>query len=296
MSALTSLFTSMANKIRSKVGGSDTYTPTEMVSAIDDVYDAGVASATTPITPSNSSPASMTSGTGYKPTTNGYAIESYSDISISQGAWTLLYDGEIYKMGNTAVATLASTIKMLTPSDASPAQIENGGYYNAMNSGYAYKTQVHLLPGRNLSSGCLANARSSTSWTTYSFSSSTAYDPDGASATFLLDTKFAHLNSSGAIVVDRAIPTAYLSGYVLRGVTSSGSAVYGGVRFLKNGTEISGASCNGSSSTASPSFRRVSTSFAVGDVITLQTKVSSTTQAYIQSVFTITWEGIGYPD
>ena len=41
MSALTDLFSSFANKIRSKTGSSDTYTPTEMVDAIDDVYDAG---------------------------------------------------------------------------------------------------------------------------------------------------------------------------------------------------------------------------------------------------------------
>ena len=40
MSALTTLFSSLANKIRSKTGGSDTYTPPEMVDAIDDVYDA----------------------------------------------------------------------------------------------------------------------------------------------------------------------------------------------------------------------------------------------------------------
>lgn len=48
MSALTDLFTAYANKIRSKVGGSDTYTPPEMVDAIDDVYDAGVAAGATP--------------------------------------------------------------------------------------------------------------------------------------------------------------------------------------------------------------------------------------------------------
>lgn len=48
MSALTDLFTALANKIRSKTGGSDTYTPPEMVAAIDDVYDAGVAAGTTP--------------------------------------------------------------------------------------------------------------------------------------------------------------------------------------------------------------------------------------------------------
>ncbi len=46
MSALTDLFTALATKIRSKTGGSDTYTPPQMVNAIDDVYDAGVAAGT----------------------------------------------------------------------------------------------------------------------------------------------------------------------------------------------------------------------------------------------------------
>lgn len=41
MSALTDYFTSLANKIRSVLGGSATYTPAQMVSAIDDIYAAG---------------------------------------------------------------------------------------------------------------------------------------------------------------------------------------------------------------------------------------------------------------
>lgn len=43
MSALTDYFTSLANKIRSKLGTQSTYTPDECVNAIDDVYDKGVA-------------------------------------------------------------------------------------------------------------------------------------------------------------------------------------------------------------------------------------------------------------
>lgn len=42
MSALTDFFTSLANKIRSKLGTSTTYTPAQAVSAIDDVYTKGV--------------------------------------------------------------------------------------------------------------------------------------------------------------------------------------------------------------------------------------------------------------
>ena len=117
MSALTSLFTSMANKIRSKVGGSQTYTPTEMVSAIDDVYDAGIADATTSITPSDASPVSMSANTGYKPTTNGYAIESNPTS--------------------------------LTPSDSSPVSISNGTIYKAGGGGYAIESQpTSVTPSR----------------------------------------------------------------------------------------------------------------------------------------------------
>lgn len=74
MSALTDLFTAMANKIRSKTGGSDTYTPPEMVSdGIDDVYDAGVAAGTTP-----TQTKSVTAGTSQVTVTpdTGYALSS----------------------------------------------------------------------------------------------------------------------------------------------------------------------------------------------------------------------------
>lgn len=74
MSALTDLFTAMANKIRSKTGGSDTYTPAEMVSdGIDDVYDAGVAAGTTPT--QTKTVTAGTSATTVTPDT-GYALSS----------------------------------------------------------------------------------------------------------------------------------------------------------------------------------------------------------------------------
>ena len=88
MSALTDLFTALANKIRSKTGGSATYTPPQMVNAIDDVYAAGAASVTvTSITPSNTSPVFIEIGSAYKPSKKGYAIESY-DNSVTQSAMT----------------------------------------------------------------------------------------------------------------------------------------------------------------------------------------------------------------
>ena len=142
MSALTDLFTAMANKIRSKTGTATTYTPLEMVSdGIDDVYDAGYAAGgggggtSTPITPSNSSPASMTTGTTYEAMGNGYAIESYSSVTPSNSSPVSLTSGSIYKMGGAgkAVASVAD----ITPSDSSPAALTSGSIYKAGGAGYA---------------------------------------------------------------------------------------------------------------------------------------------------------------
>lgn len=73
MSALTDLFTAFANKIRSKTGGSDTYTPPQMVNAIDDVYQAGVNAGTTPT--QTKTVTAGTSATTVTPDT-GYALSS----------------------------------------------------------------------------------------------------------------------------------------------------------------------------------------------------------------------------
>lgn len=116
MSALTDLFTSYANKIRSKVGGSQTYTPLEMVDAIDDVYDAGAASVPTPtdITPSNASPVALAANTPVNPTASGYAISSYSSK---------------------------------TPSDTNPPSISSGAIIKASASGYFTKNKHPVFGG-----------------------------------------------------------------------------------------------------------------------------------------------------
>lgn len=128
MSALSDLFTSLANKIRSKTGGSSTYTPTQMVSAIDDVYAAGVASATTPITPSDVSPASMSANTGYKPTRAGYAIESYSILTPSDDTPATIQQGNIYKASSNGKAI--ARITTIVPSNSSPVALMNYENYN----------------------------------------------------------------------------------------------------------------------------------------------------------------------
>lgn len=180
MSALTDLFQSMANKIRSKTGTATTYTPPQMVAdGIDDVFDAGVASATTPITPSDSSPVAMSANTGYKPTTNGYAIannptsitpsnsspvtissgtiykasgngkavETVQTITPTYGIEDTVQSGAIIRFGDSGVITKEiPTPSELTPSDSSPATITMNGLYSATGNGYAISSYNGLVP------------------------------------------------------------------------------------------------------------------------------------------------------
>lgn len=157
MSALTDLFTSMANKIRSKTGGSDTYTPAEMASdGIDDVYAAGAASVPSPtsITPSNASPVALTANTAVKPTAAGYAIESYSDVTPSNVSPVSLTSGDIVKLGGNGKAV--ASITSITPS-SSPNLIGLGGIYAPTREGYVVQNIRNISPSdsspANLNSG-----------------------------------------------------------------------------------------------------------------------------------------------
>ena len=147
MSALTDLFSAMATKIRSKTGTATTYTPSEMVSdGIDDVYDAGVASATTPITPSNSSPASMTANTGYKPTANGYAIASYDSVTPSSTPESVA-SGDMVKIGGSGVIVDAiPTPTSITPSNSSPVVLTADTPVNPTSGGYAIASYDNVTP------------------------------------------------------------------------------------------------------------------------------------------------------
>lgn len=158
MSALTDLFTAMANKIRSKTGTATTYTPSEMVSdGIDDVYDAGVASVPTPtsITPSNASPVSLTANTAVKPTANGYAISSYSNITPSDAYPLGLNSGDIYKMGGNGYAI--ESYYDVIPSSASPVTLADGSFYKVGSNGIAIDGFYTITPSNtypaNLTNG-----------------------------------------------------------------------------------------------------------------------------------------------
>lgn len=149
MSALTDLFQSMANKIRSKTGTATTYTPPQMVSdGIDDVFDAGVASATTSITPSNASPVALTADTGYKPTRSGYAIQSYSTATPNNVSPPTLAVDSIYQIGIMPSGNNGYLIKnylSCTPSNSSPIPLSSG-FYKVSGTGKAVATITDVTP------------------------------------------------------------------------------------------------------------------------------------------------------
>lgn len=98
----------------------------------------------TPITPSNSSPASMTSGTAYKPTANGYAIASYNNVTPSNSSPVALTSGDIDKIGGNGYAI--ASYSNITPSNSSPATISSGSIYKASANGKAVASITDVTP------------------------------------------------------------------------------------------------------------------------------------------------------
>lgn len=89
----------------------------------------------TSITPSNSNPAALTSGSAVTPSANGYAIESYSSVTPSNSSPVTLTSGDIVKLGGNGKAV--ASVEELTPSDVYFPTIVSGGVYKATASGYA---------------------------------------------------------------------------------------------------------------------------------------------------------------
>ena len=89
----------------------------------------------TSITPSNSSPVSMTGGETYTPTTNGVAVESVTNLTPANTSPPSISTGNIYKPTTSGVAV--ESVTNLTPANASPPSISTGNIYKPTTSGQA---------------------------------------------------------------------------------------------------------------------------------------------------------------
>ena len=222
MSALTDLFTALANKIRSKTGTATTYTPLEMVSdGIDDVYDAGYAAggggATgIPITPSNAAPVTLTNGESYSMLANGYAISSYTSINPSDSSPVPLSAQTIYRVtngsnGGYAIASYSS----VTPSNSSPVSLSSGSIYKMGGNGKAVASVTDATPSNS---------------SPVSLTSGTVYKMGGAGKAVASVTDITPSDSSPVSMSSGSIYKAGSAGYAIASnptsVTPSSSGVY----------------------------------------------------------------------
>ncbi|MBO7430407.1 MAG: hypothetical protein J6U56_05275 [Spirochaetia bacterium] len=135
MSALTNLFTSLANKIRSKTGGSDTYTPPQMVAAIDDVYDAGVAAGTKPTQTKSAGP-NVSTNKDVTPD-SGYLLSKVTITPLSHtGTYTPAANTAANDMGQYHDKRYVNTSGMIIPTGnksitANGTGIDVSGYATA---------------------------------------------------------------------------------------------------------------------------------------------------------------------
>lgn len=243
MSALTDLFTAMANKIRSKTGTATTYTPSEMASdGIDDVYDAGVASATTPITPSNASPVSMSANTGYKPTANGYAIASYSSMgSSSRPNW--LESGDILQSTGDVLALGEDEYGgNIVPLNSNPQPLVDGKICEVFGNGYAIESYSSVTPSNsspvNLLSGYIykmnGNGKAIASYSSITpsdsspvtLSSGSIYKMSGAGKAVASVTSKTPSDSSPASVTANSIIQPSAAGYLVSSIRDFGAPTY----------------------------------------------------------------------
>ena len=85
------------------------------------------------VTPSNSSPAALTSGSAVTPSANGYAIASYNSVTPSNSSPVTLTSGDIVKLGGNGKAV--ASVTDVTPS-MYPEEVLYNNIYKMNGSGY----------------------------------------------------------------------------------------------------------------------------------------------------------------
>lgn len=137
----------------------------------------------TPITPSDSSPVSMTGGETYEPTTNGYAIASYTNVTpttsgtyFSSGMKKMSLSGYAYSSkptpavkrlitSGTSNQTISSNIKIgdyLLLGSATQKDITGATYVSAISSSGQYQEYLYRVTSTTIT--VPASSTSQTRW------------------------------------------------------------------------------------------------------------------------------------
>ena len=228
MTALTNLFTALANKIRSKTGGSATYTPPQMVAAIDDVYDAGVAAGET-VHSQTYTPATNTSANdmGAK---HSYRYVNTSGMITPTGNKSITANGTGIDVSSYATASVNVPNPTLS-GDAAVSDVKSGKTF--YNSDYTKRTGTFAADTTNNSATATTSAQTKSPDSGKYFSSFTinpqqhsdSYTP--AADTSANDMGAVHnkryVNTSGMVVPSGTYP---YSG----SITSNGSHTISGLR------------------------------------------------------------------
>ena len=106
------------------------------ISGTDSISDGYLINNYSSVTPSNSSPVSVSTNWFYKPSASGYVIASYNDVTPSNSSPVALTSGDIDKMGGNGYAI--ESYSSVTPSDASPVSLTSGSIYKMGGAGYAF--------------------------------------------------------------------------------------------------------------------------------------------------------------
>ena len=103
-----------------------------------------IASNPTSLTPSNSSPATISSGTIYKASAGGKAVASVTDVTPSSTPTSVSADDIVHIGGSGKIVDAISDV---TPDDSLPPELSSGSTYRMGGNGYAIKTApIEVVP------------------------------------------------------------------------------------------------------------------------------------------------------
>ena len=100
------------------------------------------------VTPSNSTPAVLTSGNAVTPNANGYAIASYEEIDAPSASYTYTIRPDMPTISRVGALEGVEQLHFhsLSPSNSNPAIISDGEIYRAGNAGKAVASVTDVIP------------------------------------------------------------------------------------------------------------------------------------------------------